>query len=682
MPVAPDARHPNAWPQLVVDHLKTRYFDDAALQIGTDTTNDFIHGAMHEALRQQLHDGVTSPGITEAVPFAELELHLTLPPGVPAAKRNLWKLEAPLAVQSRARRSGSFPFNKFSSVPILIRSARLAQQESQGNDSKKRLMIVPNCHVTQLVTDRGRVTRVSTSQGDMIVPDGGIVVIATATIESARLAKLSFWDIPNADLIGQNLMTHLRSNLTIRVPRTALANLPPAVKELQASALFVKGRHPVGGTPTGHFHLQITAAGLGPLDQSSDSEAELFKKIPDIDGFDAFRNVTDDHVIITLRGIGETHPQNTDSFVRPDPEPDEFGVSRAFVSVADPNDPNQLATNPRTAADFDLWEAMDRAADEVALVFAGGQPYQILQPGTLNTLLNAAAGQKAINVVPFVARRDGMGTTHHEAGTLWMGEDPTRSVTNAHAHIHHVENAYVVGPALLPSVGSPNPMLTGVALARRLADHLIAPTGYVPETGFTALFDGVSTAQWQMIGQGNVGRFIQVDDILEAVPGTDLGLLWCTTPMPPDFVLRLQWLRTRTDDNSGVFLRFPDPNSRSDYFNKHYVAVDYGFEVQIDEFGQPDGLDIHKTGAIYNQVGQSLSLVPARPPGEWNDFEIEVAGQNYIVRLNGTQVSSFSFTPGSDVVHPERALTVPPRFIGLQAHTGRVQFRGIRFKAI
>lgn len=682
MPLTPDARHPNPWPKLVVDDLKAAYFDAAASQIGTDTTNDFIHGVMHEALRQQLHDGITASTLTEAVPFAELDLHLTLPPGVPAAKRNLWKLEAPLAVQSRAPRSGFFPFNKFSSVPLLIRTARLAQQESQGDDAKKRLMIVPNCHVTRLVTEGGRVTRVSTGQGDLIVPGGGVVVIAAATIESARLARLSFGSAPNSDLIGQNLMTHLRSNLTIRVPRSALASLPATAKELQASALFLKGRHPKVGTPTGHFHLQITAAGLGPLDQSSDSEAELFKKIPDVDGFEPFRNVTDDHVITTLRGIGETHPQNPDSFVRLDPEPDEFNVSRAFVSVANPNDATQRAGNPRTAADFDLWEAMDGAADEAALVYAGGQAYQVLQPGTANTWLNVAAGQKAITVVSFVARRDGMGTTHHEAGTLWMGEDPTRSVTNAHAHMHHVENAYAVGPALLPSVGSPNPMLTGVALARRLADHLIAPSPFVPEAGFTALFDGVSTTQWQMAGQGNVGRFIRMDDVLEAVPGPELGLFWCTTAMPSNFVLRLQWLRTRNDDNSGVFVRFPDPNSRPDYFNKHYVAVDYGFEVQIDELGRPDGLGIHKTGAIYNQPGQTLSLVPARPVGEWNDYEIEVAGQQYTVRLNGTQVTSFSFTPGSDAAHPERGLTVPTRFIGLQAHTGRVQFRRIRFKAI
>lgn len=682
MPVVPDTRHPFPWPQAVVSELKQRYFDEAAAQIGTDTTNDFISGDLHEALRRQLHDGIAAGGVAEAVAFNSLDLQVIPPAGTPASELDQWKLEAPLAVQSSSPRSGFFPFNKFSAVPLLIRAARRAQDDSKGVDADKRLMIVPNCHVTRLITNLGRVVAVRTGQGDVSVPPNGVVVIAAATIESARLVRLSFSEQPNADLAGQNLMTHLRSNLTVRVPRVSLSSLPAAVKELQASALFVKGRHPITGTAAGHFHLQITAAGLGPLDPSDDSEAELFKKIPDIDGFEPFKNVTDDHVIITLRGIGETHPKNPDSFVRLDPEPDEFSTLRAFVAVANPKSDGEVAANPLTAADRDLWDAMDQMADDVALVFAGGQPYRVLEPGSASTWHDVPAGQRAINAVPFGKRRDGMGTTHHEAGSLWMGDDPTQSVTNANGHLHHVENAYALGPSVLPSVGSPNPMLTGVALARRLVGHLLQPPIFTPEAGFTALFDGMSAANWQMAGQGDVGAFIRVDDVLEAVPGSELGLYWNTTPMPPNFVLCLEWLRTRDDDNSGVFVRFPDPNTRPDYFNKHYVAVDYGFEVQIDEVGRPDGLAIHKTGAIYDQPGQTLSQIAASPVGQWNAFEIKVANQQYTVRLNGTQVSSFAFTAGSDAAHPERGLSNTPRFVGLQAHSGRVQFRRIRFKAI
>lgn len=88
-------------------------------------------------------------------------------------------------------------------------------------------------------------------------------------------------------------------------------------------------------------------------------------------------------------------------------------------------------------------------------------------------------------------RRDGLGTTHHEVGTLRMGDDPSRSVTSAEGRFHGTVNAYAAGPALFPTIGSPNPMLTGIALVRRLGDHLIPePPVASKERDFTPLFDG------------------------------------------------------------------------------------------------------------------------------------------------------------------------------------------------
>jgi choline dehydrogenase-like flavoprotein len=692
MPLSTDPQHPFPWPAAMVQDLTGRYFDDAAEQIGTDTTNDFISGPMHLALRQQLFDGIDGHLVPAAVPFAELPLHLTLPPGTTTEEQALSKLEAPLAVQSVAR-PGFFPFNKFSSVPLMTKAVRAAQNESKNDDVKKRLMLIAGCHVTRLVTENGRVRRVDTSQGPINVPPNGVVVVAAATIESARLALLSFPEVPNYGLIGTNLIAHLRSNLTIRIPRTALANLDPSVAELQASALFVKGRHDHTDGSRGHFHLQITAAGLTNLDASTDSETELFKKVPDVDTLQRFESITDNHVIITIRGIGEMHPENPDNTVRLDPENDEFTVPRAFVSVGNPNDATERANNPRTDKDGILWEVIDRTSDDVAKVFANGMDFEVLgaDDKTWTTILATEdASTRLPQVLPYTyknsgGRRDGLGTTHHEAGTLWAGDDPTRSVTNANGHFHHVENAFAIGPALFPSVGSPNPMLTGIALARRMADRLAGPLApFTPSDGFTPLFDGIGLTNWRMAGGG---KFIVVDDVLESVPGAELGLLWSTIPTPANFILRLDWMSTRADDNAGVFVRFPDPDSKG-YINTHYVAVDFGFEVQIDDRGfNPDtGLfndALHQTGALYTFAPSSP--LASRPIGQWNSYEISVDGQQYDVRLNGVPVTTFSFTPGSDALHPDRGLpgtSAVPRFVGLQSHTGRVLFRNVRIKSI
>jgi hypothetical protein len=202
------------------------------------------------------------------------------------------------------------------------------------------------------------------------------------------------------------------------------------------------------------------------------------------------------------------------------------------------------------------------------------------------------------------------------------------------------------------------------------------------------LFDGTSLAGWKMStirnqpGRDDPGRFILVDGALEAVTGSDLGLLWHTTKTPPDFVLKLEWRTWRADDNSGVFVRFPNPASKN-YDNTAFVAVDFGFEVQVDQLGAPDGAAIHKTGAIYSLAGPGS--VPVKPLGEWNSYEITVQGQQYAVRLNGADVTNFTFVPGSDAAHPDRGLpgtNAVPRFIGLQTHTGRVAFRRIQIKAL
>jgi choline dehydrogenase-like flavoprotein len=625
------------WPAAAVADLDQLYFREAAEQTGVTETNDFIHGAMHAALRKRLFDGITGGKVTDAVPLAQLPLHLD---GIPAAEQEISKLEAPLAVQAREPRSGFFPFNKFSDLPLLIRAARSSYSESNGDDVKRRLMVVPNCHVTKLLTVSGRVVSLETGQGSISVPPGGIVVLAAGTIESTRLALASF---PDPDTtIGRNLMVHLRSNLTIRIPRDSFPELSGL--DLEEAALFVKGRHTRTDGSVGSFHLQITAAGLGAL--GTDSEAELFKKIPDIDLFHTFKAADEKTIVVTIRGIGESERLNPKSFVRLDPEPDEYGMARAFVSVADPRGPDG---NPN---DLELWDAMDKAADEVAAILAGG-PFEVLG-----------------------RQRDGLGTTHHETGTLWMGDDPAGSVTNADGRFHHVENAYVAGPALLPSIGSPNPMLTGVALARRLGDRLVpAATPPIVEAGFAALFDGFRMSGWRMAGDGS---FQIVDGALEAEPGGALGLLWNTTPLPTDFVLKLEWLRHRNDDNSGVFVRFPDPSSKG-YQNTAWVAVDFGFEIQIDETASPDGAPWHRTGAVYNQQNQEFSLQPARPVGEWNGYEIHVQGQTYTVFLNGVQVTRFE---NADPARGLPSTTGAPAYFGLQAHTGRVAFRNVRIHAL
>ena len=698
------------WPADLVAALNTHYFDAATRQIGVDETNDFIFGELHCALRQTLAAGLNT--VTSAIPLDQLPASPILKggeqrddllrmlgldeAGAPsdAALKNFLKLEAPLAVRARPPHAGFFPLNKFSTVPLVMKAARTAYFDARGNDAAKEFMVLPNTHVHKIrtaptATGGWRATGIESSADFLELAPNGVIVIATGTIESARLALNSFRDtaIPTLSHMGKNLLAHVRSNLTIRVPRSALAGLEGAASELQTSALFVKGRATSkrDGRILGTFHLQITASGGGA---TGGAEEELFKKIPDVEFFDALNSANDTFVAIAIRGIGQMAAADS---ANPDAHPsrveldsarvDEYGVRRAFVT---------LTTQPD---DLELWSAMDEAMDQVAKVFAGNQPFEVLFDGGARVPATAASDLSAIS--PYAPkspqkpqnRRDGLGTTHHETGTLWMGDDPARSVTTAEGRFHHTENIYAAGPSLFPTIGSPNPMLTGIAVARRTGDDIVAPS-YIPADGFVPLFDGQTLGDWRMStirnqpGRDNPGEFIIRGGVLEARTGTDLGLLWLDRPTPARYVLRLQWTLTAPDDNSGVFVGFPNPEGEG-YDNTAWVGVNLGFEVQIDELARPDGASVHRTGAIYTFKGATDGPLVVRPIGEWNQYEITIDGADLTVALNDTVVNRFHFT--GDPQSPRRGLAATaqePRYIGLQTHSGRVLFRRIEWKAL
>jgi hypothetical protein len=635
-------------------------------------------------------------------------------------------------------------------MPEFIKVARVAAGETGGvgteADARKRLMIVPKVPVLDIITETQsdnwvRVTGVRVKDTDglekvisLAPPSNGsqsAVVVALGTIESTRLAINTFKDSlagRAAQRMGQNLIAHLRSNLTIRVPVAALGSLPASTQtSLQASALFVKGKANIAGEDR-FFHLQITASGLNKLGQ--DSEAELFKKIPDTEQLDTMLRATDSHAVITLRGIGEMTPQNPDSFIRLSPIRTENSRPVAEVTLADIK--TGTSSTAQSNVDQQTWEAMDALADEVALVFANGQAFEILQTKEGKTVPMAAgsnvADLKAAH--PYANRRDPEGSTHHDAGTLWMGDDPATSVTNEFGRIHDTTNCYVDAPALFPSLGSPNPMLTGVALSRRSADLLESsvlarPVGpSASAAGFTALFDGTvgTFKKWQLAGAANSGQaFAFLNGALASYGSSDFSMLYYAAQAFANFHLRLQFrVFDPANCNSGVFIRFRDPmralpavlRQRADAegsgvaTNPAWSAVFSGFEVQIDDnargdvnkdyYGrrpEPDGLFKNRTGAIYkipagdlivHTGGHDVSLQqytpgPATRPGVWMQYDIVVTGNHYEVTLTDTETGASQLTTAFDNTDALRG--VSPGYIGIQSYPNSpVEFRDIWIK--
>jgi cytochrome c len=187
--------------------------------------------------------------------------------------------------------------------------------------------------------------------------------------------------------------------------------------------------------------------------------------------------------------------------------------------------------------------------------------------------------------------------------------------------------------------------------------------GSQPEPGFSSLFDGTpeSLAGWRQAGPGG----FQLENCTLRTYG-GLGLLWHERPLSA-YELRVDW-RLDGDDNSGVFVGFPDPGGDPG------VAIAVGREVQIDATDTPDAT----TGAVYavqapDTAARDRALAP---PGEWNTFTVTVQDRRIVVELNGVLVNEY--------VETDQTRLVTPGHVGLQNHgeADDVSFRRVRVRVL
>ena len=383
--------------------------------------------------------------------------------------------EAPLAVLGSAPDSGLFPFDKFSSAPFLFDAVRddVAVNTTEG-DVSRRIFVVPRTQVLRLHRTGSTVTGLDVvTDGTAVtlnIPPRCAVVLANGTIEATRIAldSLGVGDTMFGSPRVGNLLAHLRSNITVRIKRTALGLPATPAPNLETTAFLVRGT----GTSGRQFHFQVTAAAVG----GNNPEKNVFQQVPDIDTVDQIRaNQDPTWITIVLRGIGEMEdsrrlPQSPDpgrSWIDLSSETDG-NVRRAFVNLVP------------TGNDNTLWTEMDNAAFDLAAALAGNPAnIEYLQSRTGPFGPNRPQPDPAGPGTSFW--NDGVGTTHHEAGTLYMGA-PGSSLTDTTGRFHGIDNAYVAGPALFPTLGSANPSLTALSLARRTAHTIVTDRTLTPPT--------------------------------------------------------------------------------------------------------------------------------------------------------------------------------------------------------
>jgi hypothetical protein len=145
---------------------------------------------------------------------------------------------------------------------------------------------------------------------------------------------------------------------------------------------------------------------------------------------------------------------------------------------------------------------------------------------------------------------------------------------------------------------------------------------------FETILDGANLQGWKMCGQG---MFVLGQNMIISKGG--MGLLWYTKKRFLNFILKVDWKTSSKGDNSGIFVRFADPD------DDPWIAVNTGYEIQIYDAEPQDGNATHRTGAIYNFAPPSIFA--SKESGQWNTFQIHAIGQNYTVILNNIKVTDF-----------------------------------------
>ena len=185
------------------------------------------------------------------------------------------------------------------------------------------------------------------------------------------------------------------------------------------------------------------------------------------------------------------------------------------------------------------------------------------------------------------------------------------------------------------------------------------PSPVADEQGFTTLLSGEAIKAWKQCG---AGRFIVENGVAAGEGG--MGLWWYAGRAFTNFVLRGEFLQVQEIADSGVFVRFPDPD------NDPWVAVNKGHEMEI---GDPNSeKPTWRTGTIY--PFRAPVAANTKPPGQWNLYEIVCRGHDYSVRMNGKLVNTWTDTT-------QRSLN---GFIGLQNYPDQktVRHRNLRVKGL
>ncbi len=322
--------------------------------------------------------------------------------------------------------SGTPAFSVFRIVhPVLPTFVSRPWREAVEKQANVRVVLHANAMPLESSGRTVTGMRIATLGGKHAQVRAKVFVLATGGIENPRLLLASGELGNSSGMVGRCFMEHVFSDIVAAV-FPWMGTRPPFIRA-ESEDLIVE--HALQFTPEAARELGVLSCSMGLSERLLDSDPSV--SIPGR--------------FYTMWVASEQAPDRTSRVMLSNIR-DRFGV-------------------PCVNLHWSVDALTQRTVKEAALRFAG-----LLQ----------RSGFGATYVPPDRRPLDWphrLWPACHHMGTTRMSTDPTLGVVDGDCKAHDLDNLYIAGSSVFPTVGHANPTLTLTALALRLGEHLKARLG-------------------------------------------------------------------------------------------------------------------------------------------------------------------------------------------------------------
>jgi choline dehydrogenase-like flavoprotein len=317
-------------------------------------------------------------------------------------------------------------------VNVLFNAHALTIHASEGKD-----------HVVEIEC---AALDVSGATGSRFRVRASTYVLATGGIEPVRLLKLS-------GNLGDNAKGHLGRGFMVHplIAQAAIVEFPKAVDPAIRN-----------------FYSRETVRLPGPRTSAGEPSDTA-----DLDGFfnfDAWGVLSPTVDVLTSQRMGNFHATLFFS-----DKGHRLTVSILWESV--PNE-NSTITLDKTQTDSVFhqpvahvdWNLLIEDKHTIRRAVELLRQFFVARGGKFDLTTDLSGGPEHWTINP--GAPNALWANEHHMGALRMSAYPEDGIVDCNMRVHTVDNLYVAGSGVYPTSGHPNPTLTIVALALRLADHL------------------------------------------------------------------------------------------------------------------------------------------------------------------------------------------------------------------